>query len=254
MCIRDRSTIVSVFFLLISFTLASNLSWKLLVSNVQDSFINFSYLLSKYFKDGFSFLKNKNKERVDKRNRQSFLDEHTKKMEEMPKPSVKEVKKEIPQGKKVHKEKQKELFEKSLPGEMPKISLLKEKVSESKEFTSQQAYELDILKNALITKLAEFKITGPENDYASVKETMGGPVVTRFEVELPKGIKVSQVSSLNKDLARSLGVGSLRIVEVIQGRETIGIEIPNADREDVFLGEVIASKVFEESTSPITLA
>ena len=248
------STIVSVFFLLISFTLASNLSWKLLVSNLQDSFINFSYLLSKYFKDGFSFLKNKNKERVDKRNRQSFLDEHTKKMEEMPKPSVKEVKKEIPQGKKVHKEKQKELFEKSLPGEMPKISLLKEKVSESKEFTSQQAYELDILKNALITKLAEFKITGPENEYAIVKETMRGPVVTRFEVELPKGIKVSQVSSLNKDLARSLGVGSLRIVEVIQGRETIGIEIPNADREDVFLGEVIASKVFEESKSPITLA
>ena len=65
---------------------------------------------------------------------------------------------------------------------------------------------------------------------------------------------MSQVSSLNKDLARSLGVGSLRIVEVIQGRETIGIEIPNADREDVLLGEVIASKVFEESKSPITLA
>ena len=137
---------------------------------------------------------------------------------------------------------------------MPKISLLQEKITESKEFTSQQAYELDILKNALITKLAEFKITGPENEYAVVKETMRGPVVTRFEVELPKGIKVSQVSSLNKDLARSLGVGSLRIVEVIQGRETIGIEIPNADREDVLLGEVIASKVFEESKSPITLA
>ena len=62
---------------------------------------------------------------------------------------------------------------------------------------------------------------------------MRGPVVTRFEVELPKGIKVSQVSNLNKDLARSLGVGSIRIVEVIEGRETIGIEVPNADREDV---------------------
>ena len=56
---------------------------------------------------------------------------------------------------------------------------------------------------------------------------MRGPVVTRFEVELPKGIKVSQVSNLNKDLARSLGVGSIRIVEVIEGRETIGIEVPN---------------------------
>ena len=248
------STIVTIFLFLVSFTLAINLSWKNLILNFQDALVNISYQLSKVLKDGFAFFKNKNKERLDKKNRQSFLDEHKKKMNEMPKTEVKEVVKEVPQGKKVHLEKQKELFEKSLPGEMPKISLLQEKISESKEFTSQQAYELDILKNALITKLAEFKITGPENEYAVVKETMRGPVVTRFEVELPKGIKVSQVSSLNKDLARSLGVGSLRIVEVIQGRETIGIEIPNADREDVLLGEVIASKVFEESKSPITLA
>ena len=248
------STIVAFFFLLISFTLTANLSWKNLISGIQDKLINSSYFLSKAFKDGLTFFKNKNKERLEKRNRQSFLDEHKKKMDEMPKTIVKEVSKEVQQGKKVHIEKQKELFEKSIPGEMPKISLLKEKNSDSKEFTSQQAYELDILKNALITKLAEFKITGPENEYAVVKETMRGPVVTRFEVELPKGIKVSQVSSLNKDLARSLGVGSLRIVEVIQGRETIGIEIPNADREDVLLSEVIASKVFEESKSPITLA
>ena len=248
------STIVTIFLLLVSFTLAVNLSWKNLISNLQDIFVNLSYYLSKYLKDGFNFFKNKRKERLDKKNRQSFLDEHKKKMNEMPKTEVKEVVKDVPQGKKVHLEKQKELFVKSLPGEMPKISLLQEKISESQEFTSQQSYELDILKNALITKLAEFKITGPENEYAVVKETMRGPVVTRFEVELPKGIKVSQVSSLNKDLARSLGVGSLRIVEVIQGRETIGIEIPNADREDVLLGEVIASKVFEESKSPITLA
>ena len=248
------STIVTIFLFLISFTLAVNLSWKNLISNFQDASVNLSYQFSKVLKDGFTFFKNKNKERLEKKNRQSFLDEHKKKMNEMPKTEVKEVVKDVPQGKKVHLEKQKELFEKSLPGEMPKISLLQEKISESKEFSSQQAYELDILKNALITKLAEFKITGPENEYAVVKETMRGPVVTRFEVELPKGIKVSQVSSLNKDLARSLGVGSLRIVEVIQGRETIGIEIPNADREDVLLGEVIASKVFEESKSPITLA
>ena len=248
------STIVTIFLFLVSFTLTVNLSWKNLISNFQDALVNLSYKFSKVLKDGFTFFKNKNKERLDKKNRQSFLDEHKKKMNDMPKTQVKEVVKEVPQGKKVHLEKQKELFEKSLPGEMPKISLLQEKITESKEFTSQQAYELDILKNALITKLAEFKITGPENEYAIVKETMRGPVVTRFEVELPKGIKVSQVSSLNKDLARSLGVGSLRIVEVIQGRETIGIEIPNADREDVLLGEVIASKVFEESKSPITLA
>ena len=172
----------------------------------------------------------------------------------MPQPEIKKVDKPIVEGKKVHQEKQVELFEEKIPGEMPKISLLDEKKNDAQVMNSQQLYELDILKEALITKLAEFKITGPEGEYAIVRETMRGPVVTRFEVELPKGIKVSQVSNLNKDLARSLGVGSIRIVEVIEGRETIGIEVPNADREDVFLGEVIASKLFEESKSPLTLA
>ncbi len=181
------STIVTIFLFLVSFTLTANLSWKSLISNFQDMLVNLSYKFSKVLKDGFTFFKNKNIERLEKKNRQSFLDEHKKKMNDMPKTQVKEV-------------------------------------------------------------VKEWKDANP------VKETMRGPVVTRFEVELPKGIKVSQVSSLNKDLARSLGVGSLRIVEVIQGRETIGIEIPNADREDVLLGEVIASKVFEESKSPITLA
>ena len=190
----------------------------------------------------------------DQKNRQAFLDSHKEKIRSMPKPEIKKVDKPIVEGKKIHQEKQVELFEEKIPGEMPKISLLDEKKNDPQVMNSQQLYELDILKEALITKLAEFKITGPEGEYAIVRETMRGPVVTRFEVELPKGIKVSQVSNLNKDLARSLGVGSNRIVEVIEGRETIGIEVPNADREDVFLGEVIASKLFEESKSPLTLA
>ena len=133
------STIVTVFFLLISFTLTLNISWRNLVSNLQDLLINLSFYFSKIFKDGFSYFKNKNRKRLEKKNRQSFLNEHKKKMEEMPKTSVKEVTKEVPQGKKVHLEKQKELFEKSIPGEMPKISLLQEKTSDSKEFSSQQA-------------------------------------------------------------------------------------------------------------------
>ena len=172
----------------------------------------------------------------------------------MPKPEIKKVEKPIVEGKKVHQEKQVELFEEKIPGEMPKISLLDEKRNDAQVMNSQQLYELDILKEALITKLAEFKITGPDGEYAIVRETMRGPVVTRFEVELPKGIKVSQVSNLNKDLARSLGVGSIRIVEVIEGRETIGIEVPNADREDVLLGEVIASKLFEETKKSINFS
>ena len=248
------STLFGIFFLMVSFSLMINLSWKNTFIGLQDNFKNLVYVLDKYSKNGFEYLKKLRQKKQDQKNRQAFLDSHKEKIRSMPKPEIKKVDKPIVEGKKVHQEKQVELFEEKIPGEMPKISLLDEKKNDAQVMNSKQLYELDILKEALITKLAEFKITGPEGEYAIVRETMRGPVVTRFEVELPKGIKVSQVSNLNKDLARSLGVGSIRIVEVIEGRETIGIEVPNADREDVFLGEVIASKLFEESKSPLTLA
>ena len=78
-----------------SLTLTVNLSWKNLISSLQDALINFSYQLSKVFKDGFAFFKNKSKERFEKKNRQSFLNEHKKKMNDMPKPDLKEMEKGI---------------------------------------------------------------------------------------------------------------------------------------------------------------
>ena len=248
------TTIVGAFFFMVSLSLLVNLHWQDLISVLKDRFINFIFYLNKISKESLSSYKEKIAKSREKKNRQEFLNEHKSKIKSMPKPEIKKADSKIPEGKKVILEKQKELFEKKIPGEMPKISLLDEREENNKEMTSQQLYELDILKEALITKLAEFKVTGPDGEYAIVRETMRGPVVTRFEVELPKGIKVSMVSNLNKDLARSLGVGSIRIVEVIEGRETIGVEIPNADRESVMLGEVIASKEFEDAKSPLTLA
>ena len=198
------STLFGIFFLMVSFSLMVNLSWKNTFIGLQDNFKNLVYVLDKYSKNGFEYLKKLRQKKQDQKNRQAFLDSHKEKIRSMPKPEIKKVDKPIVEGKKVHQEKQVELFEEKIPGEMPKISLLDEKKNDAQVMNSQQLYELDILKEALITKLAEFKITGPEGEYAIVRETMRGPVVTRFEVELPKGIKVSQVSNLNKDLARSL--------------------------------------------------
>lgn len=248
------STIVAAFFFMVSLSLLINLHWQELFNLTREKLINLIFEFNKLSKNSFEALREKRKKKNDQQNRQTFLNTHKEKIKSMPKPEVKKAEAKIPEGKKVVLEKQVELFEDKIPGSMPKISLLDEREAINKEMSSQELYELEILKEALITKLAEFKVTGPEGEYAIVRETMRGPVVTRFEVELPKGIKVSQVSNLNKDLARSLGVGSIRIVEVIEGRETIGVEIPNADRESVLLGEVIASKDFEESKSPITLA
>ncbi|MFZ1828401.1 MAG: DNA translocase FtsK 4TM domain-containing protein [Candidatus Competibacteraceae bacterium] len=81
-----------------------------------------------------------------------------------------------------------------------------------------------------------------------------GPVITRFEVEPAPGVKVSQISNLAKDLARGLSVISVRVVEIIPGKSVIGLEIPNRQREVVYLREVLESAIYNQSASPLTLA
>ena len=81
-----------------------------------------------------------------------------------------------------------------------------------------------------------------------------GPVITRFELQLAAGVKVSRISSLSKDLARSLSVTSVRIVEIIPGKPVVGLEIPNRVREMVTLRELLKSSAFEKSKSMLTLA
>ena len=86
------------------------------------------------------------------------------------------------------------------------------------------------------------------------EEVLPGPIVTRFEINPAPGVKVSQISNLSKDLARSLSVSSVRVVEVIEGKSFVGIEIPNEKRDLVTLGEILRSKTFEEFSSPLTIA
>ncbi|MCK5726858.1 MAG: DNA translocase FtsK 4TM domain-containing protein [Thiotrichaceae bacterium] len=81
-----------------------------------------------------------------------------------------------------------------------------------------------------------------------------GPVITRFELQLNASTKVSKVTGLSKDLARNLGVHSVRIVEVIPGKTTIGLEVPNTTRDMVTMGSIVESDVFKNSTSALTVA
>jgi len=97
-------------------------------------------------------------------------------------------------------------------------------------------------------RLADFNITAHVVDYHS------GPVVTRFELELAPGTKVSKVTNLAKDLARSLSVRSVRVVENVPGKPVIGLEVPRAQREMVRVREVLESPAFYEAESPLTLA
>ncbi len=81
-----------------------------------------------------------------------------------------------------------------------------------------------------------------------------GPVITRFELQPASGVKSSQISNLAKDIARSLSVISVRVVEVVPGKTTVGIEVPNAKREMVQLSEIIQSDTYESKESPLTIA
>jgi len=138
------------------------------------------------------------------------------------------------------------LFKFKGSGELPEIDLLDEPAEESHLGYSEAS--LEAMSRLLELKLADFGVD------AEVVSVLPGPVVTRFEVQPAAGVKVQKISGLVKDLARSLAVISVRIVEVIPGKSVVGIEIPNEHREVVRLKEVIASPVFNESKSALTLA
>ncbi|MBT4443707.1 MAG: DUF87 domain-containing protein [Oceanospirillaceae bacterium] len=107
--------------------------------------------------------------------------------------------------------------------------------------------ELASLSQLLEAKLLDFGVV------AEVVEGNPGPVITRIEIQPAPGTKVSKISNLSKDLARSMAVMSVRVVEVIAGKSVIGIEIPNQNREMVRISEVVGSKTYLASTSPLTL-
>ncbi|HUS24158.1 MAG TPA: DNA translocase FtsK 4TM domain-containing protein [Candidatus Binatia bacterium] len=101
------------------------------------------------------------------------------------------------------------------------------------------------------------EVEGHLNDFgveAKVVAAQPGPVVTRFELQPAPGVKGAQVSNLAKDLARALSVSSVRVIEVIEGKSVIGLEIPNQKRDMVLLSEILAHASYSGSSSPITLA
>ena len=161
------------------------------------------------------------------------------------KPKIEKTAPPIEEGKKASTERQSKLFDTSSDSLLPSLDLLDE-ASNEKYGNSQES--LEALSRLLELKLKDFGID------ATVEEVLPGPIVTRFEINPAPGVKVNQISNLSKDLARSLSVSSVRIVEVIEGKSFIGIEVPNDKRALVVLGEILRSKTFEEMSSPLSIA
>lgn len=127
---------------------------------------------------------------------------------------------------------------------LPSIDLL-DRPNKAQNPISQE--ELDQVSRLVEAKLLDFNVQ------AKVVAVFPGPVITRFELDLAPGIKVSKITGLAKDLARALSAMSVRVVEVIPGKSYIGLELPNRHRETVFLREVLDCQAFQSNASPLSM-
>ncbi len=130
-------------------------------------------------------------------------------------------------------------------GELPPLRLLDPPLQETYGYSES---EIEEMKAQIEIKLEEFGVG------VAVVNVIRGPVVTRFELEPEAGVKGSKISGYAKDLARALSVVSVRVVEVVEGKSVIGLEVPNEDRETVKIQEILGSQVFNQSSSLLTLA
>ncbi|MBK7249916.1 MAG: DNA translocase FtsK 4TM domain-containing protein [Gammaproteobacteria bacterium] len=151
----------------------------------------------------------------------------------------------VEKSERLEKERQVPLFETPQSGELPPLKLLDDPPAREPSYSAEA---LEALSRLVELKLRDFGVE------AEVVAVQPGPVVTRFELRPAPGVKVSQISSLAKDLARALSAISVRIVEVIPGKSVMGLEIPNEAREIVTLGEIIKSKAYDQLASPLALA
>ncbi len=129
---------------------------------------------------------------------------------------------------------------------LPSIALLDPpRTDHQGGFSPERLQEMSKL---LVQKLADFGVK------IEVTAVAPGPVITRFEIQPAPGVKASKISNLARDLARSMAMVSVRVVEVIPGKSVMGIEVPNENRAVVSLSEVLSSEEFDKSKSPLTLA
>ncbi len=129
---------------------------------------------------------------------------------------------------------------------LPSVDVLDPpKLDQKSGFSPERLQDMSAL---LVQKLADFGVK------IEVVAVAPGPVITRFEIQPAPGVKASKITNLAKDLARSMAMISVRVVEVIPGKSVMGIEVPNENRAIVSLSEVLASSAFDKSESVLTLA
>jgi S-DNA-T family DNA segregation ATPase FtsK/SpoIIIE len=177
--------------------------------------------------------------------RQDIIEVEKKRTAGRPPPRIEPVMPSLEPSARAERERQVPLFDPPAAGELPPLSLLDDPPAQKQGYSEES---LEAMSRLVELKLRDFGIE------VEVRSVSPGPVITRFELDPAPGVKVSQIVNLAKDLARSLSVVSVRIVEVIPGKSFVGLEIPNENRQLVTLGEILKSKAYDKVVSPLTLA
>jgi DNA segregation ATPase FtsK/SpoIIIE, S-DNA-T family len=152
---------------------------------------------------------------------------------------------EVPKSERVARERQKPLFTELADNKLPQIDLLDKPPARVETVTPES---LEMTSRLIEKKLSDFGVE------VRVVAAQPGPVITRYEIEPATGVKGSQVVNLAKDLARSLSLVSIRVVETIPGKNLMALELPNAKRQTIRLAEILGSQVYNDAGSMLTMA
>jgi DNA segregation ATPase FtsK/SpoIIIE, S-DNA-T family len=152
---------------------------------------------------------------------------------------------DVPTSTRVAKERQKGLFIELPDSKLPQVDLLDGAPAVRQETVSPET--LEMTSRLIEKKLKDFGVS------VQVVAAMPGPVITRYEIEPATGVKGSQIVGLAKDLARSLSLVSIRVVETIPGKNYMALELPNAKRQTIRLSEILGSQVYNDAKSMLTM-
>ena len=234
------SLIFLIISLAIGFSLFTGWSWINIAEGVGNFIFNLGRLIYEKFYDWLDRREGKKFEQQ----RSEFVDEERKKLENRTPVAIIESKTSIKESDRVIKEKQTNLFSDNNV-ELPPLHLLDQPPKQSEVQSSET---IEFISRLIEKKLLDFGIE------AKVISAQPGPVITRYEFEPAPGVKGSQVINLARDLARALSVVSVRVVETIPGKTCMGLEIPNPNRQIVYLSEIMSSKVFADTRALLTVA
>ncbi len=251
LCIPVLATLGSTLLLLAVFlfglTITVTISWLAVIDRLGATTIDYSSLVLLKLRKWMEDRKREQASKEKLESRKKVLDIHIEKERKRIPPKIKApIEKKPVKSMRVEKERQGTLFAATSVKELPAIGLLDAWQETNESGFSKKS--LEAMSKLLELKLKDF---GIEIEVTAVNP---GPVITRFEVQPAPGIKVSRISNLAKDLARSLAVISVRVVEVIPGKTVIGIEIPNETREIILLSQVLSSPEFDRAVSPLSMA